>query len=137
MWAKKWLAGMIGIVCLPFFGMAEGTLYYGGDIVTMKGEKPQYVETVVEVNGTIAFTGKRADAQKRFASARQVDLNGSTLMPAFFDPHGHLLLTTLLVAYADLNVPPIGSVDSIEKLRKHCRSTRPPTSWDRMTGSSG
>jgi len=47
-----------------------------------------------------------------------VDLNGSTLMPGFFDPHGHLFLTTLSVAYLDLSAPPIGKVDSIAKLQE-------------------
>jgi predicted amidohydrolase YtcJ len=101
---------------------AEPTLYFGGDILTMQGEKPQYVEAVVEENGTIAFTGKRAEALKRFPSVKEVDLNGSTLMPAFFDPHGHLLLTPLLVAYADFNAPPIGDVDRITKLQQKLKA---------------
>jgi len=98
--------------------VAKPLLYSGGDIVTMQGKKPHYVESVVEEDGKILFVGKELDALKRFPDARMVDLNGSTMLPAFFDPHGHLLLTTLLVAYADLNAPPIGTVDSIAKLQQ-------------------
>jgi predicted amidohydrolase YtcJ len=95
------------------------TLYYGGDIVTMQGAKPHYVEAVVEDEGRIHFAGKKAEAQKLLAEEdRSVNLAGRTMLPAFFDPHGHLLLTTLLVSYADLNAPPIGKVDSIAKLQE-------------------
>jgi len=101
---------------------AEPTLYFGGDIVTMQGEKPQYAEAVAEENGRIVFAGQKAEAMKRFPDAKKVDLQGKTMLPAFFDPHGHLLLTTLLVAYADLNAPPIGDVDSIAKLQEKLKA---------------
>ncbi len=112
---KRTLAWMVAGCSLL---VAKPLLYSGGDIVTMQGKKPHYVESVVEEDGKILFVGKESDALKRFPHARMVDLNGSTMLPAFFDPHGHLLLTTLLVAYADLNAPPIGTVDSIAKLQQ-------------------
>jgi len=31
----------------------EQTLYYGGDIVTMEGDEPTYVEVVIERDGRI------------------------------------------------------------------------------------
>jgi len=107
-------------VLLALCGLLQAkTLYYGGDIVTMQGEKPHYVEAVVEDEGRILFAGKKEEAQKLLAEEdRSVNLAGRTMLPAFFDPHGHLLLTTLLVSYADLNAPPIGKVDSIAKLQK-------------------
>ncbi len=113
---------------------AEVTLYSGGDILTMEGKRPQYVEALAEENGTIVFTGTKAEAEKRYTEAKRVDLNGSTLMPGFFDPHGHLFLTTLAVAYLDLSAPPIGKVDSIkvlqDVLKKHIETTHPkPGTW--------
>jgi predicted amidohydrolase YtcJ len=46
-----------------------------------------------------------------------VDLQGKTLMPGFFDAHSHLLQVTLWAISADLLPPPMGSVDSMEKLK--------------------
>jgi hypothetical protein len=34
------------------------TLYHGGDILTMKGDNPAYVESMVIVGDSIAFFGK-------------------------------------------------------------------------------
>ncbi len=121
MQSKRWLFGAV-LLLLPILMLAAETLYYGGDIVTMRGEKPQYVEAVAEENGHIVFAGRKAEALKQFPNAKKVDLHGRTMLPAFFDPHGHLLLTTLLVAYADLNAPPIGDVDSIAKLQKKLKA---------------
>lgn len=99
------------------------TLYFGGDILTMKGEKPIYVEALMVRDGKIIYAGKKAEAVNNYAGETiKVDLKGKTMMPSFFDPHGHLLLTTLLVAYADLNPPPIGKVDSIAKLQQALRA---------------
>ena len=111
-----WLVTGLGLL------WAEPTLYFGGDIVTMKGEKPEYVEAVVAKEGRIAFVGEKREASKRFPDAKEVDLHGKTMLPSFFDPHGHLLLTTLLEAYVDLNAPPIGDVDSIEKLQEKLKA---------------
>ncbi len=99
--------------------LPKQTLYYGGDILTMEGDTPQYVEAVMVKEGKIIYAGKRADAVNNYAGETvKVDLKGKTMMPSFFDPHGHLLLTTLLVAYADLNPPPIGKIDTIAKLKQ-------------------
>jgi len=99
--------------------LPKQTLYYGGDILTMEGDTPHYVEAVMVKEGKIIYTGKKADAVNNYAGEMvKVDLKGKTMMPAFFDPHGHLLLTTLLVAYADLNPPPIGKIDTIAKLKQ-------------------
>ncbi len=35
----------------------KAVIYHGGDILTMEGEAPQYVESLVTQNGKIAFTG--------------------------------------------------------------------------------
>ena len=37
------------------------TLYYGGDIVTMEGEAPVYVEALVQKDGKIIFVGSKAN----------------------------------------------------------------------------
>ena len=108
--------GLVSVIASWLF--AVPTLYEGGDILTMRGNTPVYVEALVEENGTILFTGNVSEAKSRYADARLVDLNGSTLMPGFFDPHGHLFMTTLSTAYIDLSPPPIGKIDSIAALQK-------------------
>ena len=66
------------------------TLYFGGDIITMEGDKPNYVEAVIERGGRIIYTGKKADAVNNFAGKTlEVDLRGKTMMPGFIEPHAH------------------------------------------------
>ena len=138
---RSWsVAGRLLLCAVLWMGtrvFAQTVLYRGGDILTMQGERPHYVEALAEENGTIVFTGKLDTAYKRYPSAKVVDLNGSTLMPGFFDPHGHLFLTTLSVAYLDLSAPPMGKVDSIAKLQgvlKHYIKTRHPKPGEWIIG---
>ncbi|HIP52075.1 MAG TPA: amidohydrolase, partial [Campylobacterales bacterium] len=89
----------------------EQTLYYGGDIITMEGDKPEYVEAVIERDGKIIYAGKKADAVNNFAGKTvKVDLKGKTMMPGFIEPHLHPLIAAILlsgdiVAPHDWNVP--------------------------------
>lgn len=73
--------------------VASGTsLYYGGDIVTMRGTEPEYIEALVVRDGKILFTGSFAEAKsKAGADAKQVNLDGKTLLPGFIDTHGHFV----------------------------------------------
>jgi predicted amidohydrolase YtcJ len=64
-------------------------LYYGGDIITMKGNKPNYVESIVTENDKVVFVGSLVEAEKRFETARKTDLKGKTLLPGFIDAHAH------------------------------------------------
>ena len=97
------------------------TVYTNGDIITMNDENPE-AEAIAVRDGKILAVGSLADVEKTAGlGAEKVDLGGKTLMPAFFDPHGHFFLTTLLVAYADLNAPPVGKVDSIAGLQQTLR----------------
>ncbi|WP_299807399.1 amidohydrolase [uncultured Shewanella sp.] len=76
----------------------QQTLFFGGDILTMVGDKPQYVEAVVEREGKIVFTGRQAEAFKRFeGKAEQYDLKGNTLMPGFIEPHLHPSIAALML----------------------------------------
>lgn len=132
---RRLVGKMVLLAMLVWTGLyGEVTLYTGGDILTMQGKIPHYVEALAEENGTITLTGKLDEVRKHYPDAKVVDLNGSTLMPGFFDPHGHLFLTTLSVAYLDLSAPPIGKVDSIAKLqevlRNHIKTRHPkPGEW--------
>lgn len=95
----SWFAGCIDGVGLEVHGsramaqVAAGTsLYYGGDIVTMRGMDPEYVEALVVRDGKILFTGPLAEAKsKAGADANLVNLDGKTLLPGFIDTHGHFV----------------------------------------------
>jgi len=41
------------------------TLYFNGDILTMEGDEPEYVEAVVVKEGKITFTGTLAEAEEK------------------------------------------------------------------------
>jgi predicted amidohydrolase YtcJ len=84
-------------------GEPAETIYLGGDIITMRGEKPEYVEAIVVRAGKIGFVGPAAEA-KAFAgqAARTVDLGGKTLLPGFIDTHGHFVYFGKNLVDADL-----------------------------------
>jgi hypothetical protein len=89
---------------------ADQTIYYGGDIITMEGEKAEYAEAVVQENGKIVFVGSKADALKKYKTAGKHDLKGQTMMPGHIEPHLHpsisaILLSGDIVAPYDWDVP--------------------------------
>ena len=87
------------------------TLYYNGDILTMEGNKPSYVEAVMVKEGKIIYAGKKANAVNNYAGKTiQVDLKGKTLMPGFIEPHVHpsiaaIILGGDIIAPHDWKVP--------------------------------
>jgi len=93
---------------------SEATLYFGGDIITMEGDKAQYAEAVVQQDGKISFVGTLAEAEKQFPNASKTDLQGKTLLPGFIDGHGHLYLTGFYNMMANLMPPPDGGCSSIQ-----------------------
>jgi len=76
---------------------SQATVYYGGDIITMEGDAPQYAEAVVEQDGKIAFVGTKDAAQRAYARAKEVDLKGKTLIPGFIEPHLHPSLAAIML----------------------------------------
>lgn len=64
-------------------------IYYNGDILTMAGNTPDYVEALVSQSGKIVFAGKLSEAEKLFKNSSKIDLKGKTLLPGFIDPHSH------------------------------------------------
>ena len=111
----------------------ETTLYFGGPIVTL--EEPRYAQALVERGGRIAYVGDREEAERLAGpGARRVDLEGRALLPAFVDPHSHLLAC----AYARLQVP-LGECASwgeiTDRLAKHVQERGiQPGEWVKGTG---
>lgn len=85
------------------------TLYYNGDLLTMEGDQPQYVEALVTRGGVIAYAGTKAEAIKVAGKGHKVeDLQGNTLLPGFIDGHGHLYNAGLLSLAANVFPAPDG-----------------------------
>jgi len=109
-------------------GIIQPTIYYGGDIITMEGNTPHYTEAVVEQNGKIVFIGNKTDAIKKYKNgAKEVNLNGKTIIPAFIDGHSHIYNVGLSALCANLLSPPDGpgkDFDSIVKTLKKYQKTK-------------
>jgi cytosine/adenosine deaminase-related metal-dependent hydrolase len=70
-------------------GIVVDTLFTGGDIVTMNDAQP-VAEAVAVLDGTIVAVGDLAELEARIESDFDIiDLGGKTLVPGFFDAHGH------------------------------------------------
>ena len=78
----------------------SGTIFTGGPILTMDSadSRPE----AVGIDGQrIISTGSLSEVRADLPGAREVALNGRTLIPAFIDPHGHFpdsAIVTLLRA---------------------------------------
>lgn len=92
-------------------------IYYGGDIVTMKGDTPEYVEALVVKDGKIEFVGNKAEALKKF-KGKEVDLKGKPMFPGFIDGHCHFYGFGAQAIGANLLASPDGNVDDIDALIK-------------------
>ncbi|MCF6225759.1 MAG: amidohydrolase [Xanthomonadales bacterium] len=95
---------------------AAATIYFGGDIITMEGDKPKYVEAVVQANGKIVFVGSKTQADKSYNNAQQQDLNGKTMLPGFIDAHSHFANFGLQAVGAQILPPPDAGANNIPAL---------------------
>ncbi len=96
---------------------AADAVYTGGDILTMAGDQPAYVEALAVKDGKISFAGTKAEADKLAGKdTLQIDLKGRTLLPGFIDGHSHYFNSLSVANQAMLYAPPAGpgkDVDSI------------------------
>ena len=102
------------------------TVYFNGDILTMLGDKPQYVEAVVVKGKKIAYTGSMQDALKEAGSNPTIDdLKGKTLLPGFIDSWGHFTLIAQNTLGVNLGYfsdkPPHTTQELINRLKTEAR----------------
>ena len=110
--------------------IAANTIYTGGDILTMEGDTPQYVEAVAVKDGKIVFVGGKADADKFMGAATTVhDLQGKALLPGFIDTHVHWGQFVLLSALDRVNPAEIGDVDAYLQHMKEVAAKTPEGEW--------
>jgi len=100
------------------------TLYVNGDILTMAGNEPAYVEALAVDHGRISYAGPRASAP---LAQQTVDLGGKTLLPGFIDSHGHMVAFGKNMIDADLvGTPDIP--DLIARMKAHAQQV-PAGAW--------
>jgi predicted amidohydrolase YtcJ len=108
---------------------AGAVVYFNGTILTMEGDQPATVEAVAMKDGKIAFAGPLDAARVAVGQAREVDLQGRTMLPGFIDSWGHFTLfaqQTLgvnLAYFADKR--PASKADAIALLK----ATAPFNDW--------
>lgn len=92
-------------------------VYFGGDILTMVGETPEYAEALVEKDGKIAYVGNSAEAMK-FAGVghKMIDLEGKTLLPGLIDGHAHFGAFSAQAIGAQILPPPDAKAKDIPTL---------------------
>jgi predicted amidohydrolase YtcJ len=118
--AQKILSCFFAFHCVTAFAN-PATVYVNGDILTMQGDTPQYVEALVVQNDKIMFAGDKVQALAQAgANPTLYDLNGRTLMPGFIDSWGHFALIAqntlgVNVGYFAQN-PPQTKAQVIQKL---------------------
>ena len=94
------------------------TIYSGGQILTMSDAAPR-VEAVAVKEGQILAVGSTQEvAAYRGPSTRAFDLDGRTMLPGFFDAHGHMLMGGLQALSANLLSPPDGEVKNMASLQQ-------------------
>ena len=115
---RNWLAALAAVTlaagCAPRTSDETAAVYTGGDILTLAGESPAYVEALAVKDGKIVAAGTQAEARKAAGpGARTVDLKGGVLLPGFIDAHSHLLNYADSLVQGNLNPPPVGGVSSV------------------------
>lgn len=116
----------------------QSTVYFNGDILTMEGDSPQYVESVLVKDDKIVFVGSMKETLEQAGSNPNLyDLKGRTLLPGFIDTWGHFALIAqdtfgVNLAYFSSN-PPQTKQQLINKLK---REGVPFNGWIVGTGYS-
>jgi predicted amidohydrolase YtcJ len=107
---------------------AADSIYFGGDILTMAGKEPAYVEALAVDGGKIVFAGTKDEALRlKTDGTRMVDLQGRTLLPGFIDTHGHMIYFGKNLIDGDLfGTPDIA--DLVVRMKKQAERT-PQGEW--------
>lgn len=104
------------VIGSAFTALATDTIYHNGTVLTMDDANPT-AEAVAVQDGKIVAVGTDDEVMKSKDSGTQlVDLGGKTLLPGFFDSHGHAYLIGIQASTANLLPAPDGKVGSIDQL---------------------
>lgn len=98
---------------------AVDTIYFGGNILTMNGEEPTYVEAVAVNDGKIVFAGSKDRAFEMKGNTTTLrDLLGKAMLPGFIDAHGHFMSSLNMVNQVNVAAPPVGTTSDISSIIK-------------------
>jgi predicted amidohydrolase YtcJ len=96
-------------------------IYHNGTILTMDDEQPT-AEAVAVKDGKIVAVGAKDDVLKTAGEeTARIDLGGKTMLPGFFDSHGHAYGIGLQASTANLLPPPDGTGKDIAALQRLLR----------------
>ncbi|KAF0864440.1 amidohydrolase [Pseudomonas sp. LD120] len=97
-------------------------IWFNGPIITLDDKHPN-AQAVAVKDGKILAVGEQALVLKSQGPATQMlDLKGTTLLPGFIDPHGHVSMVGFQAASANLLPPPDGANNTIPKLQETLRN---------------
>ena len=95
----------------------ESILYYNGDIITMRGNSPEYKEALIVKGKNIKFLGSKEEAMKiADNNFKMIDLKGNTLLPGFIDGHAHFASFSAQAIGAKILPPPDAGAKDIPSL---------------------
>lgn len=93
---------------------AADVIFYGGDILTMEGQEPEYVKVLAIKDGKILLAGTTNELEQFKGEKTEMrNLHGKTLIPGFIDAHSHITMGADAINQANLNPAPVGNVSTI------------------------
>lgn len=93
-------------------------IFTNGTIITVDTNN-NIVSAVACKEGKIVAVGHRDEVMEWCGThTKVVDLKGKTMLPGFFDPHSHIVLASLKLAFANLNPAPMGPVANLTDLKQ-------------------
>ncbi|PKH07959.1 amidohydrolase family protein [Moritella sp. Urea-trap-13] len=73
-------------------------IYFGGDILTMTGVLPSYVEAVATKDTKIIFVGTKIEAMNLSGdNTKLINISGKTMLPGFIEPHVHPSIAAIML----------------------------------------
>ncbi|WP_104048672.1 amidohydrolase [Vibrio jasicida] len=104
-------------VAEPIKVTAADKIYFGGDILTMAGDTPEYAEAIATLGEKIIYVGNKKGAMEhQFGKTQLVDLKGKALLPGFVDPHSHVYGVGLQAMVANVLPYPDGQADTVDEI---------------------
>ena len=126
--ASPWTAVVLGLLLCAGPATAAipaDAIYFGGDILTMDGDRPTYAEAVAVRDGRIVFVGpKDAALELQGDETLLEDLDGKAMLPGFVDPHGHFMSAVRMVEQVNVASPPMGEVTDIPSMMEKLKAFR-------------
>ena len=112
-------------------------IYVNGTVVTADA-KSSVCEAIAVAGKKVVGVGTNAKMLEQFGQdAEVIDLEEKTILPGFYDGHSHVHQVALYSHFVNLEAPPVGTVDTIEKcltlLRERAAIT-PPGAWIYASG---